>query len=205
MSTDVTLDALTPLHAIMGAWAAWVLSWFVASVWSRRTVARPGWIGAVAHYIPTVFGALLLFSRQSDYDTSTLGLMERRLWHVGAPLGWLLFALAVASFTFTWWARLWLGSLWSSTVTRKTGHRVVDTGPYRLVRHPIYTGLIAAGFFTALEIGTMLALIGAAVMSLGWWMKARVEERFLTQELGPDYADYRRRTAMLVPFLKLPG
>ncbi len=106
----------------------------------------------------------------------------------------------MASFAFAWWARLYLGSLWSGTITVKEGHRVVDTGPYRLVRHPIYTAIIAAGFIMAVELATPAALFGAALLTFGWWMKAREEERLLGQALGPAYDAYRRRTPMLVPF-----
>jgi protein-S-isoprenylcysteine O-methyltransferase Ste14 len=116
-------------------------------------------------------------------------------------VGWALCAATVASFAFAWWARLYLGPLWSGSITRKEGHRVVDTGPYRLVRHPIYTGVIAASFVLAIELGAPVGFLGAAVMTLGWWMKAQQEERFLGQELGAAYDDYRRRTPMLAPFL----
>jgi len=183
--------ALTPLRATIAAWGLWAVSWFVAALWSRRTVARPVGVGASAHYLPTLLGAAMLFAPRAGH----------RVWHLASPIGWILCVATVASFAFAWWARLWLGSLWSGAVTRKTDHHVVDTGPYRLVRHPIYTGLISAGFLLAVEIGTGFALAGASILTLGWWMKARVEERFLTEELGPAYDAYRRRTAMLVPFL----
>jgi protein-S-isoprenylcysteine O-methyltransferase Ste14 len=94
-----------------------------------------------------------------------------------------------------------LGDLWSSAVSRKENHVIVEKGPYGLVRHPIYTGLIVAAFATAIAVGTAPALAGAALMSLGFWMKARLEERFLSAQLGEAaYADYRRRTPMLAPF-----
>jgi protein-S-isoprenylcysteine O-methyltransferase Ste14 len=91
--------------------------------------------------------------------------------------------------------------LWSSTTTRKEGHRVVDSGPYALVRHPIYTGLSAAVVATALATATPLALAGGALMIYGLWRKAAHEEPFLSRELGAAYDDYRRRVPMLVPFL----
>jgi protein-S-isoprenylcysteine O-methyltransferase Ste14 len=104
-------------------------------------------------------------------------------------------------FMFAWWARLTLGDLWSGHVTRKEGHVIVERGPYRLVRHPIYTGLIAAVFALALTIGSPAGLLGAALIAIGFAIKARLEERFLSAELGEaGYADYRRRTPMLVPF-----
>ena len=103
---------------------------------------------------------------------------------------------------FAWWARIHLGRLWSGTITRKENHHVVDSGPYALVRHPIYTGLIAAIAATAAAQATVTGLLGAALIAFGLWLKARVEEDFLTAELGADaYGAYRGRVPMLVPFL----
>jgi protein-S-isoprenylcysteine O-methyltransferase Ste14 len=67
---------------------------------------------------------------------------------------------------FLWWARIHLGRLWSDWLPKKAGHRVVDTGPYRLVRHPIYLGLMFAAFATAIEKGSSFALFGAAIFNL---------------------------------------
>jgi protein-S-isoprenylcysteine O-methyltransferase Ste14 len=94
--------------------------------------------------------------------------------------------------------------LWSSAVTRKHDHHIVDTGPYRIVRHPIYTGIIVASFATAAATGTPGSLVGAVIMLLGWYAKARVEERFLREQLGAQaYDAYARKTAMLIPLVKL--
>jgi protein-S-isoprenylcysteine O-methyltransferase Ste14 len=125
------------------------------------------------------------------------------LWTLPRAAAWACAALAVAGFLFAWWARLHLGALWSGSITRKADHRIVDTGPYGLVRHPIYTGLILALFALAAVKATPAALIGAAVTTASFWLKARFEEGFLGAELGQEaYAAYRRRVPMLVPFLK---
>src|SRR5438552_6365579 len=114
-----------------------------------------------------------------------------RLWHAGDGLGWVLVAATLAGVSFTWWARIHLGRLWSGSVTRKADHRVVDTGPYGLVRHPIYTGVIFATAATMIAEGTIYAVSGAALMTIGWYVKARLEERFLRAELGANaYAEY---------------
>ncbi len=83
----------------------------------------------------------------------------------------------------------------------QTGSRIVDTGPYALVRHPIYTGVLLSAFATAAIEGTLVAWAGAAVMAGAWYWKARQEEDFLREELGPAYDDYAGRVAMLIPFL----
>ncbi len=69
---------------------------------------------------------------------------------------------------------------------RKEGHHVVDTGPYALVRHPIYTGLIVATLATAAAQATVTGLIGAVLIALGLWLKARTEETLPATELGAD-------------------
>jgi protein-S-isoprenylcysteine O-methyltransferase Ste14 len=83
---------------------------------------------------------------------------------------------------------------------------VIQSGPYHLVRHPIYTGLIVAALAQGVLIGMAANLVGAVLVGLGFWLKARLEERFLSQELGAaTYAEYRRRTPMLVPFWPARG
>ena len=87
-------------------------------------------------------------------------------------------------------------------ITRKKGHKIIDTGPYAFVRHPIYCELIIALLATAVAEAKVVALLGSALVILGVWLKARTEERFLLAELGPDiYGAYCRRVPMLIPFL----
>ena len=143
-------------------------------------------------------GRLHLAAYELGFGASGMTFLDSELSGLlGEPLAGLL---------FTWWARISLGSLWSGSVSRKEGHTVIQNGPYRLVRHPIYTGLILAAFAQAIQIGQAANLLGALLMTFGFWLKARLEERFLSQELGPEaYADYRRRTPMLVPFWPAGG
>jgi protein-S-isoprenylcysteine O-methyltransferase Ste14 len=115
-------------------------------------------------------------------------------------------ALEALGFAFTWWARVTLGAYWSGDVSRKADHRIIDTGPYRIVRHPIYTGLLLATYATAAQIAAPTTLAGIALVTLALWIKARLEERFLVQELGEAaYEPYRRRTPMLAPFSSWRG
>jgi protein-S-isoprenylcysteine O-methyltransferase Ste14 len=91
--------------------------------------------------------------------------------------------------------------MWSSSVTRKADHHIVDTGPYRLVRHPIYTGMIFACLATAVAQGTPASFAGVALMIAGIVVKARLEETFLREEFERELCDaYARRVPMLVPF-----
>jgi protein-S-isoprenylcysteine O-methyltransferase Ste14 len=102
---------------------------------------------------------------------------------------------------FAWWARLHLGTLWSGDVTRKADHLIVDTGPYRLVRHPIYTGIILALLATAAAQGTPSSFAGVVLMIAGITMKARLEEKLLCEEFDREVYDiYARHVPMRVPF-----
>ena len=128
------------------------------------------------------------------------------LWRLPDSVGWTMFAVCLLGLAFTWWARLTLGDLWSSSVSRKEDHTIVEKGPYRLVRHPIYTGLDLAFAMLALQLATPAGLVGVCFIMFGFWLKARLEERFLGSQLGEAaYADYRRRTPMLVPFWPVRG
>jgi protein-S-isoprenylcysteine O-methyltransferase Ste14 len=186
---------LTPSFAIGGAWAAWFASWIVAAAWSRRTVDRPSFISEFPNRLITVIGGVLLFRSLSGRNFTPWR------WPIDDAIGWTLFACVLAGIAFAWWARLHLGSLWSGTVTRKADHRVVGSGPYAIVRHPIYTGILFSLYATAAQRGTIDPIVGAALLTVGLWMKARLEERFLARELT-DYENYRARVPMLVPGLR---
>ncbi|WP_245490454.1 isoprenylcysteine carboxylmethyltransferase family protein [Mesorhizobium sp. M7A.F.Ca.US.011.01.1.1] len=116
------------------------------------------------------------------------------------PEAWICVALIAIGIAFAWWARLHLGRLWSGTITAKAGHRVINTGPYGLVRHPIYTGLLLAILATMAAKVTVWGIAGTALLIIGIVTKARLEESFLRGELGSAYDDYASHVPMLVPF-----
>jgi len=186
--------AVSPDRACSLMWDTWLVSWIIAMVWSRRATARPPTLDQFVHWLPIAVGfGLLAFGSIATNFTP--------LWRLPDAAGWALAVVCGVSLFFTWWARISLGSLWSGLVSRKDDHTVIQSGAYRLVRHPIYNGLIVAGLAHAIVIGQVANLAGALLMALGFWVKARLEERFLSQELGAaTYSEYRRRTPMLVPF-----
>jgi protein-S-isoprenylcysteine O-methyltransferase Ste14 len=192
---------MTPEGTIIVLWVAWLASWGVAAFWSNRTEKRGGIVADIAFRILFYASATLLLAPLSNRHYYA----QVQFWHINAALKWILVALTATGFLFVWWARIHLGRLWSDWLTKKAGHHVVDTGPYSLVRHPIYLGLIFAAFATAIEKGTSFALFGAAILTFAFYTKARREERFLRVELGEDaYDAYARKTAMLVPFTRRP-
>jgi protein-S-isoprenylcysteine O-methyltransferase Ste14 len=183
-------------HALFAViWIGWIVSWLAAAFWSNRTEKLALTWNTLLYRVVIVAGAVLMT------PWATRRLAAPLLWNVGYAGAYTLAVLTLVGLLFAWWARIHIGRLWSGSITRKEGHHVVDTGPYALVRHPIYTGLIAALLATALAQATANALAGAALLSFGFWLKARAEEQFLTAELGADaYGTYRRRVPMLVPW-----
>ena len=184
-----------PGPVIIALWIAFFVSWLTAAAWSDKAKKRPRAADERGYRIAVVVGAILL-AVPTNRDGGLL-----RLWYVTLVEAWACAALIAVGIAFCWWARLHLGRLWSARVTMKADHRVIDTGPYGIVRHPIYTGLLLALYATAAAKGTALGVAGAVVMTWGFWVKARLEERWLVQELpAGDYAAYRRRVPMLLPF-----
>jgi protein-S-isoprenylcysteine O-methyltransferase Ste14 len=187
--------ALLSLYLI---WVIWVVSWIGAAFWSAPTIRHVAMGRQIAYRLLVLAGFLLLSGLWSPrYMAMT------QIWRPAESTMWALDGVVVLGFAFCWWARVHLGTLWSSNVTRKQDHRIIDTGPYALVRHPIYTGIIIAAFASAALEGTLVGLVGAVVMTAGFYLKARLEETFLREELGDEaYDDYAGRTAMLIPFLR---
>jgi protein-S-isoprenylcysteine O-methyltransferase Ste14 len=177
-------------------WIGWLVSWVAASFWSGRTEKRVATWQISAYRTAMIAGGVLLV------PWTARALKVQQIWQISYDWAFTLVGVMLVGILFTWWARIHLGGLWSSAITRKEGHRVVDTGPYAFVRHPIYTGLIVAVLATAAAEATVSSLFGAGLIAFGLWLKARIEERFLMVELGPDaYLSYRRRVPMLLPFL----
>jgi len=177
-------------------WMGWLISWVVASFWSGQTKKHVTIWDSSFYRIPIVVGALLLTPWIAQ------AIAAQPIWNIGKSGAYVLAGLIFVGLLLTWWARIYLGSLWSSAITYKADHQVIDTGPYAFVRHPIYSGLILALLATGITVATLPALLGSLLISFGLWQKARIEERFLNLQLGADtYNSYCRRVPMLIPFL----
>lgn len=190
--------AVSVAHLIEAAWAAFLLYW----AWSARQVKAPQrsepWLPRLFKYWLPLMVAVLLLQPVRGYEGSILRL------RVLPDTAW----LPVLGLILTWFgvliacsARVVLGANWSSEVQVKQGHELVTRGPYRLVRHPIYTGLLLAFAGTALAIGELRGVIALAIVATSFWVKLRLEERWMREQFGQAYADYMRRVKALVPGL----
>lgn len=186
---------LRPGIVIIAEWIVFALSWILAAAWSSPVERRPGASREILYRVLLIAGGIVLAVPAHGYRGPL------RLWLVTREQAWGCAIAILLGFAFAWWARIHLGALWSSNVTAKTNHRVIDSGPYAVVRHPIYTGILFAVYATAAAKGTVPGIAGASVITVGLWLKARLEESWLSGQLASDaYRRYRSRVPMLVPF-----
>jgi protein-S-isoprenylcysteine O-methyltransferase Ste14 len=187
---------LRPGLVIIIEWLAFGASWLLAAGWSSTVDKRLGMSREIGYRTLLVVGAVMEGIPAHGYEGPL------RLWLVSRSEAWACVFLIAGGFGFAWWARVHLGALWSGQITAKQNHRIVASGPYGIVRHPIYTGILAAVVATAAAKGTVMGVVGLLVISLGVWIKARLEETWLTGQLEPGaYEQYRRKIPMLIPFL----
>ena len=166
-----------PSEAFQVIWIGWVIGWVAVSLWSGRTQKRDTTYETWIYRAVIFVGAILI----APWTAQVLG--EKPTWQVGNYGAYAIVGVMLLGLALTWWARIELGHLWSSAITYKEKHRLVDTGPYALVRHPIYTGIVIALVATAATEATIVALLGATFITIGLWVKAHAEERFLSAEL----------------------
>jgi protein-S-isoprenylcysteine O-methyltransferase Ste14 len=180
---------------VASLWLAWAAYWWLSAHGVKRAARRESVASRLAHLGPLALAVLLLVAPRAS--TGALG---ARFVPVAAPwlpaLATLLTALGLA---FAVWARRHLGANWSASVTIKEGHDLVTSGPYALVRHPIYSGLLLALAGTALGVGEWRALLAFAIACLALARKLRLEERWMRERFGARYAAYSERVPALIP------
>ncbi len=168
----------------------WVVLWF-----SRKPVKkREEWSERVPHLAMVVVGFWLLFG-----STGVLGWLDHRVLSAEGPLPEAGLALTALGVGMAIWARLSLGSNWSGTVTLKNDHELIRKGLYQWVRHPIYSGILLGMIGTAMMKGHWRGWMGVAIVFVGFYSKARREERFLREEFGAGFDQHSPETGMFLP------
>ncbi len=175
-------------------WLAWGVYWFVCARFVARTKSSETWRARLSHLVPLGIGFFLVFHDRRD--TLICGrLYESRAAEIAGDI------ITAAGLSFAIWARVHLGRYWSAMVTIKQGHELIRSGPYRWVRHPIYTGFLVGLLGSAITVSTGDAFIGLAVVVATCMVKIRREERLLTAEFGDSYRQFQRDVPMLLPFI----
>lgn len=181
---------------IEGLWIAFLVIWALAAMRTKRTVRRiSGWPRFVEIAL-VILGIVLLFSRRLSF-----GWLGSHFLPDSAATGWVGVAMTAGGIAFAVWARFVLGQNWSSEVTLKEGHELICRGPYRWVRHPIYSGALLALLGTALSLNELRGLIAFGFFFAGWWLKARTEEALMLEQFGEQYRRYRSEVKALIPFV----
>lgn len=184
----------SPVQWIKALWLLFGAYWLVSALKRKKTKQRETILQRFGYTLPLALAFYFLYQTSPVYDW-----LRDRFVPVG-PLGeWLGVVLTAGGIAVAFWARWHLGTNWSGVVTLKQDHELIRTGPYRTIRHPIYTGILLALLGTAITFGEVRALLAVAIAWSSFYIKARREELFLSQEFGPSFAEHKRSTGMFLP------
>ena len=186
---------MTATATIVGlCWAVFAIYWAVTALNVKRTIERRAdWL-RIAIAIIVGLGVVLL---RSPYGRSIDPFVLPR----SLPVRVVADVLGVAGVAILLWARTILGSNWSSAVTLKEDHELIQRGPYAWVRHPIYSGLLLLSLATAVHYATLGGFVLLALCCIGFAMKLRQEELLMTEHFPDRYPAYRTRVRAIVPFV----
>jgi protein-S-isoprenylcysteine O-methyltransferase Ste14 len=184
------------LHDLIAAlWIAWLAYWFAAARNVKRARWRETGVSRAFHIVLLLLcGGLLAGRPWLPPALTTRFVPQGRLLPVFGTLA------VAAGLAFAVWARRHLGRNWSGIVTVKEDHTLIRSGPYRFVRHPIYSGLLLALLGTAAAIGEVRGVLAVACALAGFLRKIRIEERMMSR-IFAEYRQYSEETAALIPFL----
>ena len=178
------------IEIVLGlGWAAFWIYWLAAAV-SMKT-GRVSWSSHL-RIRAVMFVAVIALSRLGAFRGQGLNTDPWR-----GAVGLVLFALGLG---FAIWARVHIGRNWGVPMTQKDDPELVSSGPYQLVRHPIYSGILVAGVGTAIAL-SWVGLIAVVLAGMYFVYSATVEEHYLTEQFPDAYPVYQRSTKMLVPYL----
>lgn len=187
---------LTILTLINAGWFAFMAYWVIQARAVKSTArSEPFLARFLKYWLPLMIGTCLVLPWRGGEGT----LFRARFAPPGLLLPLVGVALLWAGVLFAIWARTTLGRNWSAVVQVKQDHELVERGPYRWVRHPIYTGLLMAFLGTTFALGEWRGLLGTAIVAASFWIKLRLEERWMREQFGVRYEDYMRRVKALVP------
>ncbi|HTR82418.1 MAG TPA: isoprenylcysteine carboxylmethyltransferase family protein [Bacteroidota bacterium] len=183
-------------YLFQAMWFAYLIYWWAKSKNVKTTeLIESAFSRRIRFMLIVCAAALLAFPR------IPLSFLDMHFIPLGVVRFWIGCALTVSGLLFSIWARNHLGQNWSQAVTIKKDHELVTGGPYALVRHPIYTGLLLAFIGSALALGTLRGVLAVALIFVILWNKLRLEEKWMRAQFGKSYESYAQRVAALVPFV----
>jgi len=178
-------------------WLTWAAYWWLASRGAKPAERRESPGSRLLHILPLLLAAGLLWAERAPGSFLNERLFPWAPWEF-----WTSVVVASAGLLFTVWARVHLGGNWSGIVTIKHDHELIASGPYAIVRHPIYTGLLVAFIGWAMACGEWRGVLAVLIAWLALWRKLRLEERWMVERFGQQYEAYCQCVPALVPFWK---
>ncbi len=183
---------------VIGCWIVFLCYWFVSARSTKRTRESQGATAIIRHRLLMLlaFALLVVFARGFSVFPFSLTIVPESITTniIGASVCFLGLAGAI-------WARRTLAGNWSSSVTFKENHELIQNGPYRFVRHPIYTSILTMFLGSAIVIGRLGGFLGLMVYFGTFWIKSRQEEALMLRHFSEDYAAYRKRVKALIPYV----
>ena len=189
-------------------WACWAGYWILAAAGCRRAARTEARSSRLAHLLLLASSYALLFLEPITTGVLATPILQATpitqpssvLYGSGFALYGSGFALTACGLGLATWARVHIGRNWSGTVAIRSEQRLVESGPYAWIRHPIYSGLLLALAGSAIAIGTLAAVLAVTIAIVAFWRKIQIEEGWIDSAFGHEYADYRRRVGGLLPF-----
>ncbi len=181
---------------ISASWGIFCVVWVLAALFTKRTVYRESGAQRLRYMIPIALGSYLVFRGyrlRPPFNTDLIPQTDAIL--VAAAI------LCLSGLGCCLWARSVLGRNWSGTVTLKEDHELIVRGPYRLVRHPIYTGLLAMLVATWMEQTHIAGMLGLILVFVSFWIKSNAEEEVMVNQFPDQYPAYRQRVKRIIPFI----
>jgi protein-S-isoprenylcysteine O-methyltransferase Ste14 len=180
---------------IAALWLIWGAYWIIAAFNAKREQVREPLLGRLIFLASLLLVVVLIAGHR----------WPQWLMVQVVPGGWTRYWIAVflviVGMAFSIWARGILGTNWSGVVALKVDHELIVDGPYRWVRHPIYTGILIALLGSGLAAGQVRGLLAFVIALIALWIKSRAEERWMLREFGDRYAAYRQSTWALLPLV----
>ncbi len=177
--------------AVYLLWGVWIFTWLAAVMGTPHSARKLSALQDFIYKIVVLAATFLLFTITPfpGFD------VQYRLWDraLDESWSWVLLGVAFVGFALAWWSTLY------RLAVRKRHRDVIDTGPYGLMRHPMYTGLIIAAFATAVMFGRPSSLAGATLLVLAFAVRSFIEEQVMREE-SSAFEDYTGRVPMFVPF-----
>jgi protein-S-isoprenylcysteine O-methyltransferase Ste14 len=177
-------------------WVGWFALCRVMAVRVKAVAQSESVPSRLSHVVPLLFAAYLLAAPQVPIPLLDRRFVPLAIWP--AALG---AALTFAGLVFSVWARFALAGNWSDFVQIKHDHELIVDGPYRWVRHPIYTGLLLMFAGTALAVGEWRGVLAVGIVAASFWRKLRLEEAVMRRQFGEAYELYAQQVQALIPFV----